>query len=272
MQVLRVIKFSKSYITAVVLVLLILLPTMAMGQRNPQVLIKTNFGDITVELYPDDAPVTVDNFLNYVNSGFYDWLLFHRVIKDFMIQGGYVYYYDGQFVSPETNGPIINESFNGLSNVRGTLAMARTSEPDSATAQFFINHQDNLFLDRANAADGVGYCVFGSVSGGMDAVDIIASRPVINIGFSEAFPYNPMVVLTDVDVLPCDSAVCSDFNGDGVVNLADFAIFSSKWLDGSVCGSANEFCNGCDLDYSGNVDSVDASLLAACWLESTDGQ
>ena len=119
----------------------------AFSAQNPRVVLETNFGNIVIELYPDEAPITVDNFLGYVNSGFYNGLLFHRVIPGFMIQGG-GYYLDGYTIIPRTpiNGPIINESYNGLSNLRGTIAMARTIDPDSATSQFYINHVDNLFL------------------------------------------------------------------------------------------------------------------------------
>lgn len=252
---------------ALAAVLFVLLPQ-ALGQRNPQVLIETNLGNITVELYPDEAPVTVDNFLTYANGGFYDGLLFHRVIKDFMIQGGWLFYQDGQFKYYYTNPPIINESDNGLSNLKGTLAMARTAAPDSATAQFFINHADNLFLDRANAADGFGYCVFATVVSGMDVVDIIANVPVIPTGFSEAFPDAPKVEMEDVSVLPCDSVQCSDFNGDGTVNFADLALLSSYWLDDAGCGSANDFCSGTDLNYSGQLNAVDLNMFANNWLET----
>ena len=139
-------------------------------------------GTIIIELYPDDAPITVSNFLAYVRDGFYDGLVFHRVINNFMVQGGG---FDEalEYISPPYE-PITNESTNGLSNLRGTIAMARTSAPDSATSQFYINHKDNGFLDRANAADGVGYCVFGRVLAGMDLVDAIATTPT-------SFSYSP---------------------------------------------------------------------------------
>ena len=117
-------------------------------------------GSILIELFTDGAPITVANILDYVDAGFYDGLIFHRVIENFMIQGGG---FDPNLSYQQPNDPIVNESNNGLSNLRGTIAMARTSEPDSATSQFYINHTDNLFLDRSQAADGVGYCVFGRV-------------------------------------------------------------------------------------------------------------
>src|SRR5262249_32273032 len=149
--------------------------------NNPVVLIKTNMGDIKVELYEDKAPITVKNFLGYVDDKFYDNTIFHRVIgkpnaeKDFMIQGGG---FEKGMKEKNTRDPIKNESSNGLSNVRGTLAMARTRVPDSATAQFYINVADNEFLDKAKAGDGVGYCVFGKVIEGMDVVDKIKAVKV----------------------------------------------------------------------------------------------
>jgi cyclophilin family peptidyl-prolyl cis-trans isomerase len=136
---------------------------------KPMVLLSTSMGDIKVELYPDKAPVTVQNFLEYVKAGYYDGTIFHRVIPDFMIQGG--------GLTPDMNEKrqgqrpsIKNEAGNGLKNEVGTLAMARTSAPDSATSQFFINVKNNAFLDREGAADKVGYAVFGKVVEGMDVV------------------------------------------------------------------------------------------------------
>jgi len=135
---------------------------------NPKVLLETNMGDILIELYPDKAPITVENFLKYVDSKHYDGTIFHRVIKGFMIQGG-GYTEDGR--PKETNPPIKNEADNGLKNKRGTLAMARTGEINSATAQFFINTVDNAFLDHGTR--DFGYAVFGEVVDGMDTVDKI---------------------------------------------------------------------------------------------------
>jgi peptidyl-prolyl cis-trans isomerase B (cyclophilin B) len=142
---------------------------------NPQVLIKTSAGDITVELEPDKAPGTVKNFLTYVDEGFYAGTQFHRVIKDFMIQGGG---YTADFTEKPTHEPIQNEAENGLKNERGTIAMARTGYPHSATAQFFINDADNAFLNhQARTAKRWGYTVFGHVVKGMDVVDKIAAMP-----------------------------------------------------------------------------------------------
>jgi peptidyl-prolyl cis-trans isomerase B (cyclophilin B) len=140
-------------------------------EKNPVVLMETSQGNIKIELYADKAPITVKNFLGYVDDKFYDGLIFHRVIPNFMVQGGG---FEPGVKEKKTKDPIKNEAANGLENKRGTIAMARTGEPDSATAQFYINLKDNAFLDRANARDGVGYCVFGKVIDGMDVVDKIA--------------------------------------------------------------------------------------------------
>jgi cyclophilin family peptidyl-prolyl cis-trans isomerase len=135
---------------------------------NPMVIIETSMGTIKVELFEDKAPVTVKNFLAYVDDKHYDGTIFHRVISNFMIQGGG---FDEGFKEKSTKAPIKNEAGNGLSNKRGTLAMARTNDPDSATAQFFISVKDNDFLDKS--ARGAGYAVFGKVVEGMDVVDKI---------------------------------------------------------------------------------------------------
>jgi peptidyl-prolyl cis-trans isomerase B (cyclophilin B) len=142
----------------------------------PKVLMKTTKGDITIELYPDKAPLTVQNFLSYVNEKFYDGTIFHRVIKDFMIQGGG---YTDAFGEKSAKDPIQNEAKNGLKNQRGTIAMARMPEPHTATCQFFINHVDNPGLDYGQCADGWGYCVFGKVTQGLDVVDAIAKSPTM---------------------------------------------------------------------------------------------
>jgi cyclophilin family peptidyl-prolyl cis-trans isomerase len=142
-----------------------------MSEPNPQVVLETSMGTITIELFKEKAPITVRNFLGYVKDGFYDGLIFHRVIKDFMVQGG------GMSEALEQKKPkfaIKNEATNGLSNTRDTLAMARTGVVDSATSQFFINTVDNLFLNhKSKQPDGFGYCVFGQVVEGMDVVDKI---------------------------------------------------------------------------------------------------
>ena len=138
-----------------------------------KVLMKTSMGEITLELDSDKAPKTVANFLGYVDEGFYDGTVFHRVISGFMIQGGGL----GQDMEKKpTRDPVENEAKNGLKNVRGSIAMARTNDPHSATAQFFINHKDNVNLDYPSR-DGWGYAVFGKVSDGMEVVDAIAAVP-----------------------------------------------------------------------------------------------
>ena len=138
-------------------------------KKNPTVLIKTTLGDIKVELYPEKAPLTVQNFLDYVNDGHYNNTIYHRVIDGFMIQGGG---FDKDFEQKPTKKPIKNEADNGLKNERGTLAMARTSEVNSASSQFFINVVNNDFLDfKSKAPHEYGYCVFGKVIDGMDVVD-----------------------------------------------------------------------------------------------------
>ena len=140
--------------------------------ENPVVLLETTSGDILVELYPDKAPETVANFLKYVDDGFYNNTIFHRVIPGFMIQGGGL---TARMQQKDTSAPIKNEADNGLKNDRGTIAMARTMDPHSATAQFFINLVDNDFLNfQAPSGNGWGYCVFGRVTEGMDVVDKIA--------------------------------------------------------------------------------------------------
>ena len=134
------------------------------------VVMQTSLGTFKIELFADKAPITVQNFLDYVADQFFDNTIFHRVIPGFMIQGGG---FESGMKQKKTKAAIKNESGNGLSNKRGTLAMARTSDPNSATAQFFINAKDNTFLDKAKAQDGVGYCVFGKVTEGMDVLDKI---------------------------------------------------------------------------------------------------
>lgn len=142
--------------------------------KHPTVVMKTSLGSVTIELYPDKAPETVKNFLQYVNDKFYDGTIFHRVISTFMIQGGGM---DAAMNKKPTRAAIKNEAANGLENKLGTVAMARTGDPHSATAQFFINVKDNGFLDKAQAQDGWGYCVFGKVTAGMDVVDKIKAVP-----------------------------------------------------------------------------------------------
>jgi cyclophilin family peptidyl-prolyl cis-trans isomerase len=145
------------------------------AQAGPKVVISTSEGDITLELNEEKAPKTVANFLSYVKDGFFDSTVFHRVIKGFMIQGGgFALEESGEIKQKPTKAPVENEAKNGLKNARGTIAMARTSDPHSATAQFFINHGNNSNLDYPSF-DGWGYAVFGNVTEGMDVVEKIAN-------------------------------------------------------------------------------------------------
>ena len=161
------------------------------GAANPRVRLETSNGTIVIELDQTKAPVTVGNFLDYVKAGFYDGTIFHRVIPNFMIQcGGFT----ANMEQKPTRGPIVNESANGLVNKRGTVAMARTPDPNSATAQFFINVVDNAFLDKAKAQDGVGYCVFGKVVEGMKVVDAIAAVKTGTVGGNQDVPVQPVVM------------------------------------------------------------------------------
>jgi len=164
------------FVLSLALVSLLCFNTNANAEENTILVeIKTTKGDMTLELYKDKAPSTVDNFLSYVDEKFYDGTIFHRVIKGFMIQGGGL---NPDFVEKEAKAPINNEADNGLKNKKYTIAMARTSDPHSATCQFFINHADNAFLDyTAKTVDGWGYCVFGKVIEGTDTVEAIANTP-----------------------------------------------------------------------------------------------
>jgi cyclophilin family peptidyl-prolyl cis-trans isomerase len=161
---------------------------------NVKVLMKTSKGDITLELYPDKAPVTVKNFLSYVDEKFFDGLIFHRVIKDFMIQGGG---YNAEFAQRPAKPPIKNEAGNGLKNDRGTIAMARTDEVNSATCQFFINHKNNDFLNhKDDSPQGFGYCVFGKVAEGMDVVDAIANSPTGTLHGMKDVPRETITIIS----------------------------------------------------------------------------
>jgi peptidyl-prolyl cis-trans isomerase A (cyclophilin A) len=153
--------------------------------------LQTSAGDIVLKLQPDKAPRTVENFLQYVRAGHYDGTVFHRVIESFMIQGGG---FDAQMNQKPTRPPIPLEARNGLNNVRGTVAMARTAVPDSATAQFFINVVDNAFLDAASSRDGHGYAVFGQVVQGMDVVDRIRAVPTASRGPHQNVPTMPITI------------------------------------------------------------------------------
>ncbi len=157
-----------------------------------KVKLTTNLGDITIELETEKAPLSSENFINYVKSGFYEGTIFHRVIPGFMAQGGG---FDKDFKQKETSAAIKNEADNGLKNERGTLAMARTPDPDSATAQFFINYKDNDFLNFSSPTpNGWGYAVFGKVVDGMDVVDAMAEVPTGNNGMHQDVPKTDIVI------------------------------------------------------------------------------
>ncbi len=156
---------------------------------NPMVIMTTSLGDIKVELYPDKAPITVENFLSYVNDGFYNGTIFHRVIPGFMIQGGG---FTPNMEQKPTKSPIKNEADNGLKNEPGTIAMARTSVVDSATSQFFINQVDNQFLNHGSR--DFGYAVFGKVVEGMDVVNKIAQVKTGRVGPFQDVPLEPVVI------------------------------------------------------------------------------
>jgi peptidyl-prolyl cis-trans isomerase A (cyclophilin A)/peptidyl-prolyl cis-trans isomerase B (cyclophilin B) len=159
---------------------------------DPQVDVKTNVGTIRLELYPAKAPKTVENFLQYVKDGHYNGTILHRVIDGFMIQGGG---FEGSYKQKPTRAGVQNEAKNGLKNEAGTVAMARTSDPHSASAQFFINVNNNEFLNAEKAQDGWGYAVFGKVVSGMDVVTKIAKLPTGSGGpFRSDVPKQPVVI------------------------------------------------------------------------------
>ena len=168
-------------------------PQLASAQGNPQAVIHTSMGEIRLELYPDQAPASVENFVNYANSGFYDGTIFHRVISHFMIQGGG---FTPDMQKKPTRDPIRNEAANGLSNKRGTIAMARTGDPHSATAQFFINVQDNMNLDyRGESSPSTwGYAVFGQVTEGLEVVDDIRFVKTTTMPPFSDVPVEPVVI------------------------------------------------------------------------------
>lgn len=170
---------------------LALLVATAPAWAQQKVRLATSEGDIVLELDREKAPKTVDNFVGYVKAGHYDGTIFHRVIPTFMIQGGGM---KPDMSEKKTLSPIALESRNGLSNVRGSVAMARTMDPNSATAQFFINTVDNAFLDQPNSRDGNGYAVFGKVVAGMEVVDKIRAVPTQNAGPHQNVPVKPVLI------------------------------------------------------------------------------
>ncbi len=188
--------------TAVILMAGLCLAGMVNAQEkeNPMVKLITSAGDITLELYPDQAPVTVENFMQYVETGFYKDTVFHRVIRNFMIQGGG---FGANLSRKQTRPPIRNEAANGLTNDRGTIAMARTGVPDSATSQFFINTVDNASLNfRDPSPGGIGYCVFGRVVEGMDVLDAIQSVPTGTRAGMRDVPVEDVMIKEAVRIAP----------------------------------------------------------------------
>ena len=186
-------------VLAVLLTTALLIPLGALADKadhnpqttNPVVLIKTDRGPITAELFADKAPATVANFLQYATNYFYDGLIFHRVVAGFVIQtGGYTY----DLVQKETRDPVVNESSNGLRNRRGTLAMARHADPDSATSQFYINLSNNTNLDMRGSTPG--YTVFGQVTDGMKIADQIGKVPVMQEDIFGHMPVEPVQILS----------------------------------------------------------------------------
>ena len=162
--------------------------------KSTQVKMQTTLGEMTIELDVEAAPITVKNFLEYVENKFYDGTIFHRIIPKFMIQGGGM---TKAMKEKPNNAPIINEASNGLKNKRGTLAMARTSDPNSATSQFFINHKDNAFLDYTGPQpDRIGYAVFGKVTEGLDVLDKIAAVKTKSAGHYDDVPVEPVEILS----------------------------------------------------------------------------
>lgn len=163
-----------------------------MTTASSKVKLTTNLGAITIQLNTEKAPATTANFLTYAKEGFYNGTIFHRVIPGFMAQGGG---FDTQFQQKPTHAPVKNEADNGLKNKRGTLAMARTNDPQSATAQFFINYKDNSFLDYSSpTSQGWGYAVFGEVVEGMDVVDAMAKQPTGNRAGHQDVPTTDIVI------------------------------------------------------------------------------
>jgi peptidyl-prolyl cis-trans isomerase A (cyclophilin A) len=165
-------------------------PTPAAVTSGPRVLLETSLGNLLLGLYPDKAPITVENFLRYARAGHYDGTIFHRVIPGFMAQGGG---YDAKLVEKPTRAAIRNEARNGLRNLRGTLAMARMNAADSATAQFFVNVRENAALDFG--IRGAGYAVFGEVLEGMEVVDRMLAVPTRRSGEMDDVPVTPIVIL-----------------------------------------------------------------------------
>ena len=189
-------------------------PDLATDGEQPQVLVKTNLGNFEITLYPEKSPKSVENFLDYVDAGFYDGTVFHRVIRDFVVQGGM---YTQELESKPTQPPIPIEADNDLSNLRGTVAVARAADPDSGTSQFFINLVDNHRLDFVNKDSGLtwGYTVFGKVTSGMDVIDAIGEVPTRAQGPFTADVPSPLVIIESASVVqPQDAGTDAEDNAD----------------------------------------------------------
>ena len=264
------------------LVFLVLSVAAGASAANPQVTLHVTGaveGDIVLELYPEDAPITVVNFLDYVRSGFYNGLLFHRVIEGFMIQGGG---FDTNMVKKTPGPPIFNESTNDLSNLLGTIAMARSSYPHSATSEFFINHVDNTGLDsgrvnyytyfdedeieRVAYYYTVGYCVFGRVISGMSVVNAIAAVETEIIGGPlDERPDADIIIQTATVTLEapaCTEKLEGDIDGDCDTDAEDIMKFAIQWL--------NPTCQGCysaDVNDDGEVNLADFAKISNNWLK-----
>ena len=191
------------------LIALLMISNLCLSQTTaPKVSLQTNVGEILSELNAEAAPVSVENFVGYVNDRFYDGVIFHRVIKDFMIQAGGLRF--DMTPKPPNRPPIINESTNGLKNLKYTIAMARTNAPNSATSQFFINHKNNAFLDGQEGR--AGYAVFGKVVKGMDVVDKIAISQTKNLGRHANVPVKTIsiikaIVIKQTPIMPAEKKI-----------------------------------------------------------------
>ncbi len=261
-------------------VFLLFLSGLAFGVNNPKVLIRVSKPftiDIGIELYANEAPVSVDNFLAYMYADFYDGLIFHR--SDWSNQVVQTGAYEPNTVEPNVwdvnprfpiRDPIINESYNGLSNLFGTIGMARTSEPNSATSQFYFNMNDNVGFDRANYPDGYGYCVFGRVISNMNFVNWIFYLPTASISglpnvplWDDGQKYN-YIVITDIMIAPPGYWLREDFDNSGRVDEGDIGFLEgTNWLANGVSQTA-------DLSGDGTVNFQDYALWAKKYMQTTD--
>ena len=192
------------HIIPMILVLIFYLAAPAMAGENPQVIMETSKGTVVIELFDDKAPMTTANFVSYVQAKFYDNTIFHRVMRDFMIQGGG---FTADMQKKKNRSPIRNEADNGLKNNTGTIAMARTNDPHSATSQFFINVKDNTFLNyKSKTPNGWGYCVFGRVIKGMEVVRAIETVRTTSKGYYQNVPVEPVVIKSITMATPIKAA------------------------------------------------------------------